>query len=92
MYGDEEFKSKHVPSYDYIAKGRQAIAQQAEEKMPAIIDTGSNNIGVPENIFNFLKEKWQKAIPEVNCIDDDNFCFVMSPCDKVGPKLQPVSF
>ena len=59
--------------------------------MPAIIDTGSNTIGVPENIFNFLKGKWQKALPDVNCIDDDDFCFIMKPCTEVGPKLQPVS-
>jgi hypothetical protein len=56
-------------------------------KMPAIIDTGSSNIGVPESIFNFLKEKWRAAIPDINCIDDDNFCFVMHPCSSIAKNL-----
>jgi hypothetical protein len=60
--------------------------------MPAIIDTGSSNLGVPQNIFAFLKEKWQFALPDVNCIDDDNFCFVMQKCEKIADKLQPIKF
>ena len=60
--------------------------------MPAIIDTGSNNIGVPESTFQFLKEKWQRAVPAVNCIDDDNFCFVMQECKTFANKLQPIVF
>jgi hypothetical protein len=61
-------------------------------KMPAIIDTGSNNIGVPEGTFKFLKEKWSKALHDINCIDDDNFCFVMQKCNEISNKLQPIIF
>lgn len=60
--------------------------------MAAIMDTGSNNIGVPENVFKFLKEQWSKAEPTVNCIDDDNFCFIMKQCQDFASKLQPIVF
>jgi len=45
-----------------------------EKKFPAIIDTGSSAIGIPESEFSVLKEKWHQAVPKLNCIDDDNFC------------------
>jgi len=32
-------------------------------KFPAIIDTGSSNLGVPDGAFNILKEKWKKDVP-----------------------------
>lgn len=57
------------------------------QKMPAIIDTGSMNIGVPDNMFKFLKSQWVKAIPDINCIDDDNFCFVNRNCETIGKDL-----
>jgi hypothetical protein len=82
FYGDEE----------YVPASRAAAEEFKKKKIPAIIDTGTNNIGVPANIFTFLKEKWQHAVPEVNCIDDDNFCFVMKKCDKVAADLSPVGF
>lgn len=66
--------------------------KEKAQKMPAIIDTGSSNIGVPENIFSFLKEKWRSAISDINCIDDDNFCFTMHKCDTLKEKLQPIAF
>jgi hypothetical protein len=31
-----------------------------EKKYPAIIDTGSSNLGVPADIYGNLKEKWAK--------------------------------
>lgn len=63
-----------------------------EQKYPAIIDTGSSNFGVPEKTFNFLKEKWEKDIGRMNldCVNDDNFCQAMIPCDELAPKLHPV--
>lgn len=33
-----------------------------ESKFPAIIDTGSSNFGVPEKMFNQLREGWDKDI------------------------------
>jgi len=45
-----------------------------EKKFPAIIDTGSSNFGVPEPVYKFLKEKWFKAISNLDCMTDDNFC------------------
>ena len=69
-----------------------SIPSNSTEKMPAIIDTGSNNIGVPEASFKLLKSKWQQAIPAINCIDDDNFCFVMQECKDISNNLQPIVF
>jgi len=63
-----------------------------EKKFPAIIDTGSSNIGVPGPIYSFLKEKWFKAVDKLDCITDDNFCQVMTPCAVVSKQLKPLVF
>ena len=63
-----------------------------EKKFPAIIDTGSSNIGVPQQIFSFLKEKWKEAVHDIDCITDDNFCQVMTPCNQIEKKLKPLIF
>jgi len=44
------------------------------EKFPAVIDTGSMNLGVPPGAFKFLSEEWKSKIPELDCVIDDNFC------------------
>jgi len=69
----------------------QKIGQ--EKKFPAIIDTGSSNIGVPEQMYKFLKEKWHTELgSDLDCVTDDNFCQIMTPCDKIAPKLKSLSF
>lgn len=55
-----------------------------EKKFPAIIDTGSSNVGIPEKMFNFLKDKWYKTVHDLDCTTDDNFCQVMTPCSEVA--------
>jgi hypothetical protein len=55
-----------------------------EKKYAAIIDTGSMNIGVPEEMFKNLQEKWRKDVEKLDCITDDNFCQVMTPCDTLS--------
>lgn len=64
-----------------------------EQKFPAIIDTGSSNLGIPSQAFDFLKDKWKKDIgaSELDCVTDDNFCQVMIPCDQAAKKLKPIS-
>lgn len=75
FYGDQEM---------------QKIGQ--EKKFPAIIDTGSSNIGVPEAMYKTLKEKWRESLgSDLDCVTDDNFCQIMTPCDKVAPKLKAIS-
>lgn len=63
-----------------------------EQKYPAIIDTGSSNFGVPDATFKALTEKWEKDIgrDKLDCVNDDNFCQVMIPCNEIAPKLKPV--
>jgi len=67
-------------------------APGGEHSYTAIIDTGSSNIGIPDEMFKNLKDKWQKDVPGVDCITDDNFCQVMTPCTDIAKKLKPVSF
>jgi len=31
-------------------------------------------------------------VPKVDCVTDDNFCQVMTPCTEVAPKLKPIAF
>ena len=50
------------------------------------------NLGVPSNIYTILKEKWGKAVMDLDCITDDNFCQVMTPCSEVQKKLSPIGF
>lgn len=75
-------------SLAYAGEECQKIGE--EKNFPAIIDTGSSAIGVPEKVFGFLKEKWKAAVPKLNCIDDDNFCQVMQPCDQIQKDLGPI--
>jgi hypothetical protein len=63
-----------------------------EKKFPAIVDTGSMNLGVPGEIYNELKGAWMKNLPKIDCMTDDNFCQVMTPCKDVEKKLSPISF
>jgi len=70
--------------------GEEVQTPGQEKKFPAIIDTGSSAIGVPEKIFGQLKEKWHNTVPKLNCIDDDNFCQVMTPCSQIEKDLRPV--
>lgn len=67
-------------------------APGGEHSYTAIIDTGSSNIGIPDEMFKSLKDKWQHDVPGVDCITDDNFCQVMTPCTDIAKKLKPVSF
>lgn len=63
-----------------------------EASYTAIIDTGSSNIAISDDMFKSLKEKWQKDLPSVDCVTDDNFCQVLTPCSDVAGKLKPISF
>lgn len=47
----------------------------------AIMDSGSSYIGLPSDVFWELKTKWKKDVPDMDCVIDDNFCQVMTPCD-----------
>ena len=64
----------------------------AEKTYAAIIDTGSSNIGVPDTMFKELTAKWRSDVGDLDCVTDDNFCQVMTPCTDIAKKLKPVSF
>lgn len=62
-----------------------------EKNIPAIIDTGSSNIEIPEGTYKQLKELWKKDVPDLDCVIDDNFCQVMTPCNEISKKVKPIS-
>jgi hypothetical protein len=62
-----------------------------EKNIPAIIDTGSSNIEIPEGTYKQLKELWKRDVPDLDCVIDDNFCQVMTPCNEIAPKVKPIS-
>jgi hypothetical protein len=62
-----------------------------QKHAPAIIDTGSSNLGVPGTQFKYLKEKWKRDVPNLDCVIDDNFCQSMTPCDELKKKVKPIS-
>jgi hypothetical protein len=39
-----------------------------------------------------LRVKWEKDLGKqgLDCVNDDNFCQVMTPCKEVAPKLKPI--
>ena len=63
-----------------------------EKTYAAIIDTGSSNIGVPDTMFKELTAKWRGDVGDLDCVTDDNFCQVMTPCKDIAPKLKPIGF
>lgn len=73
-----------------IFYGKEWSQKMTGKKAPAIIDTGSSIIGVPHDAYAFLKEKWNTDISGLDCITDDNFCQVMTPCSELYSKLKPI--
>jgi len=63
-----------------------------EKTYAAIIDTGSSQIGIPDSMFWELKLKWKRDFNDLDCVTDDNFCQVMTPCSETAKKLKPISF
>ena len=75
-----------------LGYGSDLWAKEGEAmNFPAVIDTGSSNFGVPNKAFDYLKEKWTNDLHDLDCITDDNFCQVMTPCTEVAAKLKPIS-
>lgn len=62
-----------------------------EKNIPAIIDTGSSNVEIPYDTYKQLKELWKKDVPDLDCVIDDNFCQVMTPCSEISQKVKPIS-
>lgn len=62
-----------------------------EESAPAIIDTGSNTLGVPGTLHTVLTEKWKDDLThggaKLDCHTDDNFCQVAGSCESVASKV-----
>jgi len=54
------------------------------KNIPAIIDTGSSNLEIPESTYKQLKELWKRDVPDLDCVIDDNFCQVMTPCKEIA--------
>lgn len=67
----------------FISYGSEDTTKIGDDKTyTAIIDTGSSNLGIPDNMFKILKEKWFHDVPGLDCVTDDNFCQVMKPCSE----------
>jgi len=43
-------------------------------------------------MFKELTAKWRTDVADLDCVTDDNFCQVMTPCDQIAPKLKPIGF
>ena len=60
---------------------------------PAIIDTGSSTLGVPPNLFDSLKLKWNSTFEKLDCDSSDDFCQLKGDsCENIGKKLKPIGF
>ena len=60
---------------------------------PAVIDTGSTLIAIPSPLFKGLQAQWQKAVPDLDCSSDANFCETKKQtCSQIEGSLQPVGF
>ena len=76
-----------------ITYGTEPVEKKGgENSYTAIIDTGSSNIAISDEMFKDLKEKWYRDVPKLDCVTDDNFCQVMTPCTEIASKAKPVSF
>lgn len=76
-----------------ISYGTELVQKPGgEATYTAIIDTGSSNIAISDDMFKQLKEMWYKDVKGLDCVTDDNFCQVMTPCTQLVSGLKPISF
>jgi len=61
-----------------------------DSKMPAVIDTGSSQIALPNSLYDPLIKDWQKSVPDLNC--SETFCKVKESCDQILSKVKPIGF
>lgn len=53
-----------------------------DQKYPALIDTGSSTIVVPDRHFQFLKEQWGLNLKgDLDCESDQDFCHTSKSCE-----------
>ena len=58
---------------------------------PAIIDTGSNTLAIPNKFFEQIQKQWESKV-KLDCRSNDDFCQVNEQCDEVAKKVQPIGF
>jgi hypothetical protein len=59
---------------------------------PAIIDTGSSQLSIPPDVFEKIRQEWNKALPNLDCESDATFCHVPESCESISQKIKPVGF
>lgn len=47
-------------------------------------------MSLPPKVFSGLQQKWQEAVPNLDCKSDENFCTTDKLCKDIIPDLQPV--
>ena len=70
--------------------GGKAIDTEETNEYPGIIDTGSSQVSVPPRLFNLLKAKWMKDLPDIEC--NNLACSIKGKCADVAKKTSPVGF
>jgi len=71
--------------------GEEPFGGADQKNFTTVIDTGTSNIGVPSKMFEFLRDKWYKAIDDLDCMTDDNFAQTNLTCPEAAKKLKPIS-
>lgn len=52
------------------------------QKFPALIDTGSSTIVVPDKHFQFLQDRWENDLKgDLDCKSDSDFCHTSKKCE-----------
>ena len=56
------------------------------------MDTGSNVLSVPPQLFAAVQGEWSKSVKDLDCKSDANFCQSQQKCDDIKVNLKNIGF
>ena len=77
-------------------EGQQVIyggepVEDTQREFPAIIDTGTSQIQVPQTVFAHIREQWEKDFPrKITCSDEEAFCTTEESCETAAKSVKPI--
>lgn len=67
------------------------MVEDTQRAFPAIIDTGTSQIQVPQTVFAQIRQQWEKDFPrKITCSDEEAFCTTEESCETAAKSIKPI--